>query len=102
MAVNDNIVYKYHRANNFTRLDLPANLTFNIPGSSLDLTGQILIVKEGQMQLLSLINEAFAAQVSEEHHIAQPGNDTLSRWLNARLVQRMPYYASANLLAILE
>lgn len=102
MAVNDNIVYKYHRANNFTRLDLPGNLTFNIPGSTLDLTGQILIVKEGQMQLLSLINQAFMAQVSEQHNIAPPGNDTLSQWLNARLVQRMPYYASANLLAILE
>jgi hypothetical protein len=102
MSVNDNIVYKYHRANNFTRLDLPGNLTINIPGSTLDLTGQILIVKEGQMQLLSLINQAFMAQVGDQHHIAQPGNDTKSLWLNARFVQRMPYYASANLLAILE
>jgi ABC-type multidrug transport system ATPase subunit len=102
MSVNDNIVYKYHRANNFTRLDLPGNLTINIPGSTLDLTGQILIVKEGQMQLLSLINQAFMAQVGDQHHIAQPGNDTKSMWLNARFVQRMPYYASANLLAILE
>jgi ABC-type multidrug transport system ATPase subunit len=103
-AVNTNVVVKYHRPNNFTRLDiqLPNFLNNSLLNNSntIDMQRRLLIINEGRFQLQSMINRAFTSYTMRMHNVSD--GPILSSFLNIRFVQRMPYYATADLLAILE
>jgi hypothetical protein len=102
--VNTNVIVNYHRPNNFTRLDikLPNFLNSSLLNdtNTIDLRRRLLIINEGRFQLQSMINRAFASYTMKLHNISE--GRILSPFLNIRFVQRMPYFATADLLAILE
>eukprot|EP01116_Phalansterium_solitarium_P019773 TRINITY_DN564_c0_g2_i1.p1 TRINITY_DN564_c0_g2~~TRINITY_DN564_c0_g2_i1.p1 ORF type:complete len:1819 (+),score=747.59 TRINITY_DN564_c0_g2_i1:87-5543(+) len=87
-SANDQMMLDYHRANNFTRLDLP----FPLSKSALDYT---LVIDQGNLALMDLIHSAFRDFI---FNTTRPGfSYTGIKW-----VQPMPYYATADVLAILE
>lgn len=110
--LSKNGILSYHRANNFTRLDIN---THSIPGSntSLDTSSLVLVILPGsnlfdilltihsqsvlflaQLALMDLISQAFSSFLTSTPHMYNP-------W-NIKFVQEMPYFASADILAILE
>jgi hypothetical protein len=104
LAVNTNVIVRYHRPNNFTRLDihLPNFLNSSLLNNSntIDIQRRLLIINEGRFQLQSMINRAFTSYTLKLHNVSE--GTILFPLLNIRFVQRMPYFANADLLIILE
>lgn len=83
----------YHRANNFTRLDIDIHIIPNSQ-SSLDPDSFLLIILPGQLALMDMIYQAYSnILLNNKHNLTD---------FNIKMVQQMPYFASANVLDILE
>ena len=80
LSVNDNSLRNYHRQNNFTRV------------------GRNIIVTEGKLALFSMVTQAFTAFSLFNSSKPFPVSDS---YLNLRFTQKLPYYSTLDLLAII-
>ena len=123
-SVNDNLIAVYHRANNFSRVDVPG---FAAGGASptthsraisaadqsaahggFDLSGKLLIIDEARLSLMDMMHAAFLAEVTgrSEDHVPEllrgvvPGY--MWRALTMRYAQRMPFRAEYDVSASVE
>ncbi|KNC49900.1 ABC transporter [Thecamonas trahens ATCC 50062] len=92
-SVNNNPITRYHRANNFTRLDvgfIDKELLHKFSGAE-------LIPLQGWLTLIDYLSSALTAAVGASTSL--PGELAL---LGTPFLQAMPYYAKADLLVVLE
>jgi len=103
-AVNDNLIAVYHRANNFSRLDVLASALDGVADQSaehggFDLENKLLLVDEARLALMDMMHAAFRAEVTgrseddppEALRGVVPGY--MWRALSMRYAQRMPFHA---------
>eukprot|EP01105_Mastigella_eilhardi_P012724 TRINITY_DN2905_c0_g1_i1.p1 TRINITY_DN2905_c0_g1~~TRINITY_DN2905_c0_g1_i1.p1 ORF type:complete len:1245 (-),score=294.06 TRINITY_DN2905_c0_g1_i1:763-4497(-) len=96
-AVNDHTILPYHRANNFTRLDL-----YNYTAVDLEVNINLMnIIAQGRMALLSMVTDAFGGAVLNVS--SSRLSDALPRPLRSiKWAQGLPYYKFADALAVIE